>query len=62
MAWSGYDNDTVKAADWFSPSPGQYKYYTFEKDLSCDGCEENDMVTIIDMWAKKIIVILQFCL
>jgi len=28
---------------------GQYKYYTFLKDLSCPDCNENDEVTIINM-------------
>jgi len=28
---------------------GQYKYYTFLKELSCSGCEETDTVNIINM-------------
>ena len=29
--------------------PGQYKKYTFLKELSCTGCEEDDQVDIINM-------------
>ena len=32
----------------FFPS-GQYKYYTFLEELSCDGCKEDDEVNIINM-------------
>jgi len=28
---------------------GQYKYYTFDEELSCDGCKEDDEVTIANM-------------
>ena len=28
---------------------GQYKYYTFLEELSCDGCKEDDEVNIINM-------------
>jgi len=39
LTWNGTESITF----------GQYKYYTFLEELSCDGCKEDDEVNIINM-------------